>query len=844
MPKLVWSYPRMVARIALFAFGLCVTAAAHAASPLEEWRSEVVATRMLAENDAPRAHEEALRLQANLPVDAIPGDITRVLNLLARIEVYTAQTAAAANHAQLALSLAKKNGDKVGQAEAYLAISLNSVNQGRIDTMLDAAPRALEALQGVDRPDLLGEAMLRVAMMYRRIGQLDESVTLCMQAMDIAKRTNDPMALLYAHQGLGISYDQSDRQADAIEHYKQMRDLARAVHAKQLEADADAGLAAAIGNAGDLRAAESLIREAIARYREVKVPFNIAHGLFSLASNLRQRGSVADSLAPLAEAIAIFERYPNKIGLWWSLIARSENYQTLGRLADARADGERAYALAQDIGQLVYRSDSARRMAALAAATGDHKRAYALSVEAADFAGKVAREKSSKRMVELAQRYQTESKQRQIDELTRREQQRSLEQRWLWTVLGGSVLLLAVTAYFLMRLRKSREEIRVLNVGLEQRVFERTAELHESRKMLTEAQRIAHVGSWENNLVDNVLGWSDEVYRIFEIDPQRFGASYEAFMAAVHPDDREMVDSAFKASLENREAFSIEHRLLLPDGRIKYVHERCETYYSDDGVPLRALGTVQDITELKLAEQQLKRALEFSEGIINAIPDILFEIDREGRYLNVWTQNPELLAAQQQALLGKTVHEVLSPESAAAALAAIREADENGTAVGKVFSIDLPHGKFWFEHSLAKKPGNTPSEATFMVLSRDITERKRMEEALAARERQLRALAESSPGMMGSFYVRPDGSVCMPYVSTNIYELFGLHPQDVAEDASPLLGLNHPDDAQRVRETIAESARTMTPWHCEYRILHPVKGERWMEGNTNPQPHPDGGVIW
>jgi PAS domain S-box-containing protein len=233
-----------------------------------------------------------------------------------------------------------------------------------------------------------------------------------------------------------------------------------------------------------------------------------------------------------------------------------------------------------------------------------------------------------------------------------------------------------------------------------------------------------------------------------------------------------------------------------------------------------------------------------SEGIINAIPDILFEVDRNGTYLNVWTQNPELLAAQKEALLGKTAREVLSPEAADAAMNAIREADEKGTTVAWDMCIDLPHGRFWFAHTIAKKPGSTPSEATFMVLSRDITERKRMEEELATREREFRALAESSPGMMGSFYLRPDGKVCMPYVSSNIYDLFGLQPQDVAEDATPLLMLNHPDDAQRVRDSIAESARTMTIWHQEYRILHPTKGERWMESNTNPQHHPDGGTIW
>jgi PAS domain S-box-containing protein/putative nucleotidyltransferase with HDIG domain len=126
----------------------------------------------------------------------------------------------------------------------------------------------------------------------------------------------------------------------------------------------------------------------------------------------------------------------------------------------------------------------------------------------------------------------------------------------------------------------------------------------------------------------------------------------------------------------------------------------------------------------------------------------------------------------------------------------------------------------------------------------DLTERKQAEEALAARELELRNLADSSPGLMGTFYLRPDGSACMPYASPQIQNLFGLRPEDVVDDATPLLARTHPDDANRVNESIAESARTMTPWHLEYRVIHPTRGELWLEGSTNPRPHPDGGVIW
>lgn len=133
-------------------------------------------------------------------------------------------------------------------------------------------------------------------------------------------------------------------------------------------------------------------------------------------------------------------------------------------------------------------------------------------------------------------------------------------------------------------------------------------ELRHSEANLKEAERIALLGTWQLDLTTNVLTWSDEIYRIFELDPVNFGASYDAFLAAVHPDDRAMVHDAYTTSVQSRTPYDIIHRLLMADGRIKYVNERCETYYSGDGRPLQSIGTVQDITPRRLAELGLKKS--------------------------------------------------------------------------------------------------------------------------------------------------------------------------------------------------------------------------------------------
>jgi len=141
----------------------------------------------------------------------------------------------------------------------------------------------------------------------------------------------------------------------------------------------------------------------------------------------------------------------------------------------------------------------------------------------------------------------------------------------------------------------------------ERKQAEEIIRLNESR--LKEAQQVSHLGSWELDLGNSVLWWSDENYRIFGVEPGT-GNTYETFLATVHPDNREFVDKAYTGSVKNRTPYNIEHRLLMLDGSIKWVNERCETHYDEEGKPLRSVGTTMDISERKQAEEGLKEKLD------------------------------------------------------------------------------------------------------------------------------------------------------------------------------------------------------------------------------------------
>jgi PAS domain S-box-containing protein len=151
--------------------------------------------------------------------------------------------------------------------------------------------------------------------------------------------------------------------------------------------------------------------------------------------------------------------------------------------------------------------------------------------------------------------------------------------------------------------------------------------LRKSEASLAEAQRIAHMGNWDWNIKTNQLRWSDEIYRIFGLAPQEFGATYEAFLNSVHPDDREFVKKSVDKTLSEGKPYSIDHRIVRPDGSERIVHEEAEVFFDENGEAIRMIGTVQDITERKRVEDRIQHLHRVLEAIRNINQLIISEKD-------------------------------------------------------------------------------------------------------------------------------------------------------------------------------------------------------------------------
>ncbi len=279
--------------------------------------------------------------------------------------------------------------------------------------------------------------------------------------------------------------------------------------------------------------------------------------------------------------------------------------------------------------------------------------------------------------------------------------------------------------------------------------------LRKSEASLSEAQRIAHLGNWVLDVKTDELTWSDETYRIFGFAPREVPVTNELFFSCVHPEDREMVIGKVQKALADNELYSIDHRLVLRNGEQRIVHERAEVICDETGQPVRMIGTVQDITERKRAEQELERLHRQNQLILNAAGGGIYGLDAEGRTTFVNPAAARMLGWKVEELIGKSMHDILH-HSKPDGTPYPREECPIYAVFSDGVACRVDHEVFW------RKDGNSfPVEyistpirdeqgnvTGAVVAFNDITERKRAEEALRNSEERYRLLFEGNPQPM------------------------------------------------------------------------------------------------
>ena len=254
------------------------------------------------------------------------------------------------------------------------------------------------------------------------------------------------------------------------------------------------------------------------------------------------------------------------------------------------------------------------------------------------------------------------------------------------------------------------------------------ARLRDAERRLAETQELTDTGSWELDLVTGELWWSRQTRRIFEIADDGAAASYEAFLALVHPDDRELVDRAYTDSVASRQPYAVEHRLLMPDGRVKHLRETGRTFY-DGGRPIRSVGSVQNVTALHLATEAMRLR---DQAISTSMTPIAFT-DANGR--NIFA-NPAFVHAWGFESESQ-VHGLLPTDLAdqEAAVEVMRQLVDHGTFRGEIVARRRDGTTFEALPSAHAVRDGNGRVANLMASFIDVSESKRLQARLTQAEK-------------------------------------------------------------------------------------------------------------
>ena len=324
--------------------------------------------------------------------------------------------------------------------------------------------------------------------------------------------------------------------------------------------------------------------------------------------------------------------------------------------------------------------------------------------------------------------------------------------------------------------------------------FKKTEEsLRISESRLLEAQKMAHLGHWYWDIKTGDVEWSDEVYNIFQLDPAEFTPQIDSIQAmSPWPEEHQRDKELIQRAIESHEQGSYEQKFLYPDGNIGYYFSTFQGIYDDDGNLYAITGTVQNITDRKRAEEALRESQKRFSETLDSMMEGCQIIGYDWRY--IYVNNAVALHGHttKEALIGKTMMEVFPGIEQTELFGILRECMEKRSTQRFDNEFQFPDGSSqWFELSIQ------PSPEGLFILSIDITERKKAEEALRNSEARFRDLVDMLPEAV----FETDKKLMLTFANQRALELFGYSKEEMEQG---LYGLDMltPEDRDRARENM------------------------------------------
>jgi len=266
-------------------------------------------------------------------------------------------------------------------------------------------------------------------------------------------------------------------------------------------------------------------------------------------------------------------------------------------------------------------------------------------------------------------------------------------------------------------------------------------ELIDSRNSLLEAQSIARMGNWEWDVKSNDIKWSDEMYRIYEMEPAEFDHTFQGFVSRLHEDSREEVSRNIERTLNEKVPFEFYERIVTPAGKVKILRSQGGVKTDANENVIKLVGTCLDVTEIREAEEKIRENEEWLRLIMSSLKDYaIITMDKDG-FIQSWNKGAEEIKGyKEEEILGKhisvfyTKNEVIDDEPSVN----LQKAVEYGSYEREGWRVKKDGSLFLADIIFTPLYDDKGSLTGFVKVTRDITEKKRNEEAIVASEKQLR----------------------------------------------------------------------------------------------------------
>ncbi len=368
--------------------------------------------------------------------------------------------------------------------------------------------------------------------------------------------------------------------------------------------------------------------------------------------------------------------------------------------------------------------------------------------------------------------------------------------------------------------------------------------LQRHQEHLNLAMAAARMGSWDWDIQLDVIKFSDNIKRLFGLDPEHFGDCYETVMAMVHPDDLPRVERALHDAVYKQAEYNIELRVIKPDGTVCWILSLGRVFYSATGIPLTMTGIDIDITDSKQVQLTLQQTTERLNVALKSAPISLFNQDLDLRY--TWIYNPTHDLSVEQ-VIGQRDEDLTSPETAARLTDLKRQVIVTGVSLREEVKVTANGQTTHYDLTIDPIHDDKNAIVGITCAAVDISERiqiatERQQAAMALQESDdcLRMAIESAN--MGIW----DWNLITNQLTwdAGCKAIFGLPPEADSSLERFYEGL-HPDDRDRIQQVIAKSLTQKSGgnYDVEYRVIGlqdrverwvRAKGQTYFDGDGNP----------